>query len=144
MYAMRRSNLTNIYYLDTNICVFYIRGKNRELRNKIDAIDPDCIKIPAIVKGELLTGAEKSTNQDKTFAETFAFCRPYEIIPFEDSVLMTYAEIRATLELKGQKIGANDTIIAATVLAKNGILVTNNTKEFSRVEGLQLEDWTQK
>ena len=140
---MRRSSLTNIYYLDTNICIFYMRGKNRKLRDRIDAIDSDCIKIPAIVKAELLVGAEKSTNQDKAFAETFAFCRPYEIIPFEDAMLLTYARIRAALELKGQKIGANDTIIAATVLAKDGILVTHNTKEFSRVEGLMLEDWTQ-
>ena len=135
--------MAKIYYFDANICIAYMSGKNIELRDKIDAIPPECIKIPAIVKGELLTGAEKSKRQDETFAETFAFCEPYEIVPFEDSILLTYAKIRAALELKGQKIGANDTIIAATVLAKNGILVTNNTKEFSRVDGLQLEDWTQ-
>ena len=135
--------MAKIYYFDANICIAYMRGKNEELRDKFDAIPPECIKIPAIVKGELLTGAEKSKRQYETFAETFAFCEPYEIVPFEDSILLTYAKIRAALELKGQKIGANDTIIAATVLAKNGILVTNNTKEFSRVDGLQLEDWTQ-
>ena len=141
--VMRISKLANIYYLDANICIFYMRGKDKELRNKIDSIDPSYIKIPVVVKGELLVGAEKSNRQDKTFAETFAFCEPYEIVPFEDSMLLTYAKIRANLELSGQKIGYDDTIIAATVLAKNGILVTNNVREFSRIDGLQLEDWTQ-
>ena len=136
--------MINIYYLDANICIAYMRGKNIELRHKIDAIDPSCIKIPAIVKGELLLGAEKSKRRKETLIETLIFCRPYEIVPFDDSILRTYAEIRAALEIKGQKIGYNDSIIAATVLLKDGVLVTNNTKEFSRVEGLQLEDWTQK
>ena len=67
---------------------------------------------------------------------------PYEIVPFENSMLRTYAKIRAALELTGRKIGYNDTLIAATVLARNGILVTNNTKEFGRIDGLRLEDWT--
>ncbi len=95
------------------------------------------------MKGELLVGAEKSNRQDKTFSDTFAFCRPYEIVPFENSMLITYARIRAALELRGQKIGSNDFIIAAAVMARNGILVTNNIREFSRIDGLQLEDWTQ-
>ena len=56
--VMRRElTLTNVYYLDTNICISYMRGKNAELRDKIDAIPPECIKISAIVKGELLVGA---------------------------------------------------------------------------------------
>ena len=135
-------NLTSIYYLDTNICIFYIRGKNIELRKKVDAIDTERIKIPVMVKGELLVGAEKSKWREKTLAETLAFLMPYEVVPFEDSMLKTYARIRAALELKGQKIGYNDTLIAATVMARNGILVTNNIGEFSRIDGLQCEDWT--
>ncbi len=143
MYAMRRSSLTNIYYLDTNICIFYMRGKNIELHDKIDSIASEFIKIPAVVKGELLVGAEKSKRRKETLLETLAFCMPYEIVPFDNSVLRTYARIRAAIELSGQKIGYNDTLIAATVLAKNGILVTNNVKEFDRIDGLTVEDWTQ-
>ena len=135
--------MAKIYYLDTNICIAHMRKPFGVVANKINSIDPSCIKIPAIVKGELLVGAEKSKRQDETLAETFAFCEPYEIVPFEDSMLLTYAEMRAALELSGRKIGYNDSIIAATVLVKGGVLVTNNTKEFSRVEGLVLEDWTQ-
>ncbi len=66
---------------------------------------------------------------------------PYEIVPFDDSMTKPYAEMRAALERKGQKIGYNDSPIAATVLVKGGVLVTHNTKEFSRIEGLMLEDW---
>lgn len=120
-----------------------MRGKNVELHNKIDAIETSRIKIPALVKAELLVGAEKSKRHDETLAETLAFCEPYEIVPFEDSMLMDYAKIRASLELSGQKIGYNDTIIAATVLARKSILVTNNIKEFGRIDGLHCEDWTE-
>ena len=95
------------------------------------------------MKAELLVGAEKSKRHDETLAETLAFCEPYEIVPFEDSMLMDYAKIRASLELSGQKIGYNDTIIAATVLARKSILVTNNIKEFGRIDGLHCEDWTE-
>ena len=112
------------------------------LADRINSIDSNRIKIPVMVKGELLVGAEKSKWREKTLAETLAFLMPYEVVPFEDSMLKTYARIRAALELKGQKIGYNDTLIAATVMARNGILVTNNIGEFSRIDGLQCEDWT--
>ena len=134
--------MTSTYYLDTNICIFYMRGKDIELRNKVDSIETSRIKIPVMVKGELLVGAEKSKWREKTLTETLAFLMPYEVVPFEDSMLRTYARIRASLELRGQKIGYNDTLIAATVLARNGILVTNNTAELARIDGLQCEDWT--
>ena len=94
------------------------------LADRINAIEPERIKIPAVVKGELLVGAEKSKRRNETLTETLAFLMPYEIVPFEDSMLMTYAKIRASLELRGQKIGYNDTIIAATVSARKGILLT--------------------
>ena len=131
------------YYLDSNICIFYLRGRNIELRNKVDSFDKTLIKIPAVVKGELLTGAMKSSRRDRNIAEVMSFLADYEIVPFDDDSAWTYGEIQSALELKGQPIGYNDTIIAATVLAHNGILITNNTREFMRVEGLEYEDWTQ-
>ena len=131
------------YYLDSNICISYLRGRNIELRNKIDSFEKTLIKIPAVVKGELLTGAMKSARRDKNINEVLAFLGQFEIIPFDDDSAWTYGEIKSALELKGQPIGYNDTIIAATVLAHNGILITNNTREFIRVEGLECEDWTQ-
>ena len=134
--------MTSIYYLNTNICIFYMRKPKGLLADRINSIESDRIKIPVMVKGELLVGAEKSKWREETLAETLAFLWPYEVVPFEDSMLRTYARIRAALELKGQKIGYNDTLIAATVLVRNGILVTNNLQEFGRIDGLQCEDWT--
>ena len=142
-YIFRGMLMTKNYYIDTNILVFYLRGKNERLKKKLNSFRHEEIKIPAIVKAELLAGAVKSNMPDENIKEVEKLCRPFELVPFDDSMLMTYATIRAALELKGQKIGANDTIIAATVLSRGGILVTNNVKEFSRVEGLLLDDWTQ-
>lgn len=143
MRSVRRSSSTDMFYLDTNICIFYLRGKNINLRNKVDSIDTQYIKLPAIVKAELLVGAVKSAKPEQNIAEIEAFCRPFAIIPFEDSMTETYARMRAALEIRGQKIGYNDLIIAATALQRKGVLVTNNVREFSRIDGLMIEDWTQ-
>ena len=131
------------YYLDSNICISYLRGRNIYLRKKVDSFDKALIKIPAVVKGELLSGAMKSARRKENIADVMSFLVDYEIIPFDDASAWTYGEIKSSLELKGQPIGYNDMIIAATVLANNGILITNNTREFMRVEGLECEDWTQ-
>ena len=135
--------MKKIYYLDSNICITYLRGRNSDLRDKIDSINANYIKLPSLVKGELLFGVFKSGRIEKNLKQTLDFCNLFEIVPFDNDSLMTYGKIRADLERKGQKIGANDTIIAATVLARNGVLITNNTNEFSRIDGLMLEDWTQ-
>ncbi|MBQ7732597.1 MAG: type II toxin-antitoxin system VapC family toxin [Synergistaceae bacterium] len=132
-----------IYYLDTNICIFHIRKPFGVIAKRINALDPDHIKIPAIVKAELLVGAEKSKRRDEALAETLSFCEAFEIVPFDDTMTEIYGKIKASLEVKGMKIGFNDNIIAATVLARKGILVTNNTREFNRVDGLLIEDWAQ-
>ena len=113
------------------------------MRDKINSIAKECIKLPAMVKAELLVGAFKSVKPLQGLSEVLEFCRPYEIVPFDDSMTETYGRTKAVLERTGRKIGFNDTIIASTVLARNGILVTNNVKEFSRVEELIIEDWTQ-
>ena len=134
--------MTSIYYLDSNICIFHLRKPFGRLADKINSVEPDRIKIPAIVKAELMVGAVKSAMPEQNIEQVEAFFLPFEIIPFDDATVETYAKMRAALELKGQKIGSNDTIIAATALAHGGVLVTNNTKEFGRIDGLQLEDWT--
>ena len=136
-------SMSQVYYLDSNICIFHLRKPYGVLSEKIYSIDPENIKLPVIVKAELLAGAVKSARQEENIKQVTDFCDSFEIVPFDNSMVLTYANIRAVLERKGQKIGANDTLIAATVLARNGILVTNNIKEFGRIDGLQYEDWTQ-
>ncbi len=131
-----------IYYLDSNICIFYMRGRNDKLINKVDS-EMDFIKLPAIVQGELLTGAMKSITPDKELEKVMTFCEPFEIVPFDKSMTKIYGRIRANLERTGRRIGFNDLIIAATVYARGGVLVTNNISEFSRIDGLMLDDWTE-
>ena len=133
---------SKFYYLDSNICIFYIRGRHEKLINKVDS-EMAYTKLPSIVQGELLTGAMKSVNPDKELEKVMTFCDPFEIVPFDDSMTEIYGRIRANLERRGCRIGFNDLIIAATVFARGGVLVTNNISEFSRIDGLMLDDWTQ-
>jgi len=130
-----------IYYLDSNICVYFLKGLYPSIMEIIQNINPNNIKIPSIVKAELLYGAEKSQQKAKNLSNINRFLEPFEIIPFDDDCSIVYSKIRSSMELKGTIIGPNDYIIASTVLAKNGILVTNNTKEFKRVKNLKIENW---
>lgn len=130
-----------IYYLDTNICVYFLKGLYSSIKDNIQKNNPNNIKIPSIVKAELLYGAEKSQYKAKNLANINRFLEPYEIIPFDEDSSIVYSKIRSAMELMGTVIGPNDFIIAATVLARNGILVTNNTKEFEKVRNLKIENW---
>ena len=129
-----------MYFLDTNTCIDFLRNLSESVRNRFLSIPLNEIKIPVIVKAELLLGAYKS-NKTETLERTIQFLELFEVIPFTDEMSYTYAQIRKELEAKGNKIGANDLFIAATALNKKAILVTHNTREFIRIDGLQLEDW---
>jgi len=133
-----------MYYLDTNICVYFLKGVYQSIAENIKNTNPNTIKIPSIVKAELLYGAEKSQHKAKNLINIHQFLEPFEIISFDDECSIAYSKIRSAMELKGTVIGPNDYIIASTVLAKNGILVTNNTKEFQKVKNLKLENWAVK
>ena len=129
-----------MYFLDTNTCIDFLRNLSESVRNRFLSIPLNEIKIPVIVKAELLLGAYKS-NKTETLERTLQFLELFEVVPFTDEMSYTYAQIRKELEAKGNKIGANDLFIAATALNKKAILVTHNTREFIRIDGLQLEDW---
>jgi tRNA(fMet)-specific endonuclease VapC len=130
------------YYLDSNTCIYFLKGKHSELKQRILSENPNNIKIPSIIKAELLNGAEKSQRREENLEIITNFLFPFEIIGFNDAESIEYSKIRSDLEKRGEAIGPNDIIIAATVKANNGILVTNNTKEFERVKNLRLEDWS--
>jgi len=92
---------------------------------------------------ELFYGAYKSMKREQNLAKIRQFIRQFKVVGFNNAAVEAYGEIRAELERKGNVIGANDFFIAATAKAHNAILVTNNTREFSRIPGLTIEDWTQ-
>ena len=132
------------YFLDTNICIYFLKGFFPELQRRVLAAQPNKIKIPAMVAAELIYGAQKSVKAAETTEKVKQFLKPLQIIPFDMEAAFFYGNIRASLEKAGNAIGFNDTIIAATVLTHNGTLVTNNSGEFSRISGLNLENWTRK
>jgi len=130
------------YFLDTDICIYCLKNDFPAIKKSLQNSTPDHIKIPSMVRAELLLGALKSTDPKQALRLTEHFLEPYEIVPFAEQEAVTYAKTRCDLEKKGVSIGPNDLIIAAVVLTHQGTLVTHNTKEFNRIPGLLLEDWT--
>lgn len=129
------------YFLDTNICIYFLKGMDNALKHRLLSKDPDNIKIPSIVKAELLYGAEKSERRTDNINKINQFLSPLDIIAFNDNACGEYAKIRADLEKRGNIIGPNDLLIASTVKSNNGTLITNNVKEFCRVKDLQIDNW---
>jgi tRNA(fMet)-specific endonuclease VapC len=98
--------------------------------------------VSAITQAELRTGASKSAAPVKTLRLVENFLRPLNIIEFESADAVAYAGVRAKLERAGTPIGPLDTLIAAQAVARKLIMVSDNEREFGRVSGLRLENWT--
>ncbi len=130
-----------MYLLDSCICIDFMRGKLPTGYEVMRNSDPQLFGIPTIVEAELRTGVLKSKKPRTNRLLLESFLAPFHIIPFDSRCAIEYARIRASLEAAGQKIGPNDTLIAATAIAHGAVLVTNNTREFERIEGLDLESW---
>ena len=133
-----------LYYLDTNICITCIRKsiKTENIVRRFIEYGYFNIKLSTIVIAELMHGAYKSKRTEETLSDTEEFIAGFEVIPFDYDAAVAYGKIKASLERKGQVIGPNDMLIAAVALSRNAVLVTNNTREFSRIDGLKLDDWT--
>jgi tRNA(fMet)-specific endonuclease VapC len=129
------------YLLDTYVCARYVNGKSPSIRERIRATNKDDIAVCSVVKAELFYGAMRSNNPQKTLLNQQQFLNLFVSLPFEDNAALIYGEIRAQLAALGTPIGPNDFQIAAIALANSLILVTHNVREFSRVNGLQIEDW---
>ena len=131
-----------MYFLDTNICIRILNGSSQSVIDRFEEIDLDDIAIPSIVAAELFYGAYKSVKRESNLSRFRTFLSQFKIACLNAAVIEVYGEIRCELEQKGQSIGGNDYFIAAIAKAYNGVLVTNNIREFSRIKGLMLEDWT--
>ena len=132
-----------MYLLDSDICIEFLRGKLPKAYELMRASNPSLFGIPAIVEAELRTGAYKSERQQENLLLLERFLSPFSIIPFDSKCAVAYGKIRARLEADGTRIGPNDLLIAATAMANEAVLVSSNTREFSRVPGLELEDWAE-
>lgn len=130
------------FILDTNICIYLIKKKPIQVFDKFKEFPLGSIGISSISLAELQYGIKKSNHPDKNQKALIEFLLPLEILYFDTSAAIEYGNIRADLEKKGKPIGPLDTLIAAQVKAAGLTLVTNNEKEFIRIEGLKVENWT--
>ena len=128
------------YMLDTNICIYAIK-KQMPLLQKLLAKDPSELCISSITLSELLFGIEKSNMKESNRKKLMTFLTNIAILDYDGDAALEYAKLRNYLERMGQPIGAMDMLIAAHALSKDMILVTNNEKEFKRVNDLKLENW---
>lgn len=129
------------YLLDTNVCVMYLNGRSDLVRDRILSTPIQNMAVCSVVKAELFYGAMKSNNPTRTLERQQQFLERFVSLPFGDDAAILFGQIRARLANAGTPIGAYDLQIAAISLANNLILVTHNTREFDRIDGLQIEDW---
>lgn len=129
------------YLLDTNICIRFLTGRSDSILQHLKALNPGQIRLCSIVRSELAYGAWKSSRPLENFSKQMAFCNRFISLPFDDRAAEECGRIRAELSSTGNVIGPWDLQIAAIALVNAVTLVTHNTREFSRVIGLSLEDW---
>jgi tRNA(fMet)-specific endonuclease VapC len=129
------------YLLDTNVCVMYLNGRSVLVRDRLRSISTEEIAVCSVVKAELFYGAMRSNNPTRTLERQQGFLQSFISLPFDDEAAIICGQVRARLASAGTPIGAHDLLIAAIALVNNLTLTTHNTREFERVEGLQIEDW---
>jgi tRNA(fMet)-specific endonuclease VapC len=129
------------YLLDTNICIYLIKKKPIEVFQRFQSLEIGTIGVSSITVAELQYGVSKSAFPDKNTLALQKFLIPLEIVPFDYDAAVPYGKIRFRLEKEGKTIGPLDLLIGAHALSLNSILVTNNLKEFTRIEGLKTENW---
>lgn len=130
------------YLLDTNICVFLIRNTSTRVLAELQKHDPADLCISAITVAELEYGCDRSANPEKNHFALTEFLSPFTLLPFDDPAAFAYGRVRVDLEKAGTPIGSMDVLIAAHAVSQQMTVVTNNTREFNRVAGLVVEDWS--
>ena len=129
--------------LDTDICIYTIKRKPIGVLKRLEAYQPGMIFMSAITFAELINGAKKSQYVEENLRRLSALSELIEVLPFDKDAAMAYGDVRSDLEKRGLIIGGNDLFIAAHALSLNLTLVTNNQREFSRVNGLKIENWVE-
>lgn len=129
------------YCLDTNVVIALMQNRSQPIE-KLKALDPASIKVPEVVRAELLLGCLKSKDPVKERGKVDLVIAPFACLPFGGDAVEHYASIRAELERLGRPIGPNDLLIAATARAIGAVMVTSNWEEFARVPGLVVENWS--
>ncbi|HXO42849.1 MAG TPA: type II toxin-antitoxin system VapC family toxin [Thermoanaerobaculia bacterium] len=129
------------YLLDTNICIYALKDRPPEVLARLRALGPAVVALSVITVLELRQGAEGSQAPEAAHARLDALFSPMQILPFEQDDALVGSRLRADLSRRGCSIGDFDSLIAAQAITRDLILVTNNLREFERIQGLRTENW---
>jgi len=129
------------YLLDTNVCVDYLNGRFPNVTERIRRSSPENLCVSSVVVAELRYGADRSSSRHRNHRRLDELTAEIACVDFDLLAASTYGKVRAALEAQGSPIGANDMLIAAHALSLGLVLVTDNRREFERVEGLEIENW---
>jgi tRNA(fMet)-specific endonuclease VapC len=129
------------FLLDTSICIYIIKQKPAKVLERFQDVDTSEVGISSITVAELEYGVYKSQRQAQNQAALTQFLNPFTVIPFDTRATQIYGQIRSTLERQGIVIGSMDMLIASQAISLGLILVTNNSRELSRIPDLALENW---
>ncbi len=127
--------------LDTNMCIYIIKNKPKSVMQRFQEYDIGNISLSSITVSELYYGAYKSEHIEKNLLALEHFLQPFNIVSYDLKASIEYGQIRACLQRQGNVIGGLDMQIAAHAKSLDMTLVTNNTKEFIRVDGLVVDNW---
>ena len=129
------------YLLDTNIWIFYLKNQSSLVGTRLRNTPANDIVVCSVVRAELLHGARKYEKRTERVARVELTLSPFISLPFDDAAAGHYATIRDDLESRGITIGSNDLMIAA-IAVTHGLTLVSNNREFNRVGGIPVEDWT--
>ena len=129
------------FLLDTNICIYIINKRPLSVLKKLSRYEINDIAISSITVSELEYGINKSTDPEKSRIALIEFLLPFQIVDYDSKAAKEYGIIRSELEKIGQPIGAMDYLIAAHAISLDLILVSNNLKEFSKIDKIRFENW---
>lgn len=128
------------YMLDTNILIYTIRNRPTKVRQAFKKHSA-FLAMSTVTLGELIYGAEKSTQSARNLADIEALAARLDVVPFDSEAAIHFGQVRAELANSGKLIGPYDLMIAGHARSRGLILVTNNLREFNRVSGLRVENW---
>ncbi|OON34718.1 VapC toxin family PIN domain ribonuclease [Izhakiella australiensis] len=128
------------YLLDTNTCIFTIRNKPAHVRERF-SLNTSRLCISSVTLMELIYGAEKSQAPERNLAVLEGFIARLDVLNYDAPAAAHSGQIRAELSRQGLPVGPFDLMIAGHARSRGLIVVTNNTREFARINGLRIEDW---
>lgn len=130
------------YLLDTNICIFLLKDAYG-VRDRVSQIGVENFAVSEITVGELFYGASKSTRKEERLSDVEKIMRKFVVLPIFPC-LPLYGDVKASLEIKGERIDDFDLLIGSTAMANDLVLVTDNVKHLGRLPNIKLENWIER